>query len=270
MKSKYGFNKDGFELQGREIFQGLVIDIENKKGSSRHWTDENTGEKGSNLMHYDYGYVQQSLGMDQDEVDVYLGPDAQAKNAYVIAQMKKPDFVEVDEQKVMLGFSSQAEAKAAYIKQYDNPKFYGGMVVIPMDEFKDKINRYRGTLIKSVFLLLNNTPESARLDKEFHFRKSNEHMDELLKSLTPAERFALSRDPNVLPLGNVRVSRSVMAHNPDIVTARMPLPGEPPVVPVRRVETPHSQTPLRVAPEAKHSYPVNKPLDQSAKEYFRR
>lgn len=268
MKSKYGFNKDGFELQGRTIFQGLPIDIENKKGSSREWVDENTGEKGSNFMHYDYGYIAGTLGVDQDEVDVYLGNDLESTTVYVIAQMKKPDFTEVDEQKVMLGFSSESAAKKAYLKQYDNPKFFGGIVSMSIEQFKYKLSRYRGSLIKSVFLLeellLNNNHKSAKI----HLESSNTYMHDVLKSLTPAERFALSRDPNVQP-GRIKMSRASCSSDSGIGTDRVALPGEPPVVPVRRISTPEQHRRfVGVAP--KQSYPTDKPLDQSAKEYFRR
>jgi hypothetical protein len=43
-----------------------------------------------------------------------------------------------DEQKVMLGFNSEAEAKAAYLKQYDRPRFFGSIVKMDIDAFKEK------------------------------------------------------------------------------------------------------------------------------------
>lgn len=39
----------------------------------------------------------------------------------------------------MLGFSSPGEAKAAYLKHYNNPKFFGTMTSVPMSEFKQKV-----------------------------------------------------------------------------------------------------------------------------------
>lgn len=264
----FGYNKDGYPLQGKTVFQGFNVDIEQKKGSKRYWVDENTGENGVTVMHYDYGYFRDTLGIDDDEVDVYLGPDEEAKNVYVVAQMKKPMFSEIDEQKVMLGFSSEREAKAAYLKQYNNPKFFGGIVTIPVEEFKDKLSRYRGSLIKSIFfisdLILNNKDKSAKI----HLESSNTYMHDILKSLTPAERYALSRDPNVQP-GRIRTQRASYVHDSSLGTTRVALPGEPPVVPVRRVEAPPSFNKATIV-VPKRSYPVDKPMDQTAKEYFRR
>ncbi len=44
-----------------------------------------------------------------------------------------------DEQKVMLGFDSAEEAKAAYMKQYDDPRFFRSMKAVPMAEFTEKV-----------------------------------------------------------------------------------------------------------------------------------
>jgi hypothetical protein len=66
--------------------------------------------------------------------------------------MKKPGFKEYDEDKVMLGFDTAEEAKAAYIKQYNDPRFFGDMKKLPMEEFKAKVmnKKNQGKMIKSV------------------------------------------------------------------------------------------------------------------------
>jgi hypothetical protein len=38
----------------------------------------------------------------------------------------------------MLGFNSEAEAKAAYLKQYDRPGFLGNIVKMDVDTFKEE------------------------------------------------------------------------------------------------------------------------------------
>jgi hypothetical protein len=52
----------------------------------------------------------------------------------------------------MLGFDSEAAAKTAYLKQYDNPGFFGGLKKFPMNKFKQKIldRDNHGQLIKAV------------------------------------------------------------------------------------------------------------------------
>lgn len=128
-----------YKLQGRTIFQGLPVSIENRKGSVRHWKDKDSKTEGKTKMHHAYGYVRGTKGVDGDEVDVYIGPHKEADKVFVVHQMKLPDFKEFDEDKCMLGFKTAKEAKAAYLKQYDNPKFFGSMTIMSMDEFKDKI-----------------------------------------------------------------------------------------------------------------------------------
>jgi hypothetical protein len=131
--------KAAYKLQGRTDFQGLKISIENKKGSTRKWYDPNNKESGSTKMHYDYGYIRNTKGVDGDHVDVYLGSNQDSEYAYVVHQNKAPEFKQYDEDKCMLGFDSPKEAKEAYIKQYDSPKFYGGMTKVPMNKFKEKV-----------------------------------------------------------------------------------------------------------------------------------
>jgi hypothetical protein len=85
-----------------------------------------------------YGYVRgtKKLGRDGDELDVFLGPDKLAKNAYVIMIKKAPDFKKDDEQKVMLGFNSAEEAKQEFMKHFDDPRFFGRMKVMSMHKFR--------------------------------------------------------------------------------------------------------------------------------------
>lgn len=137
-----------YKLQGRTEFQGMPISIENKKGSVRRWFDPHGNEKGSTKMHWAYGYIRGTRGTDGDHVDVYIGPNPDATHAFVVDQMKKPEgaikkdgkpWKEFDEQKCMLGWDSAEEAKAAYLKQYDDPRFFGSLRAIPMSEFKEKV-----------------------------------------------------------------------------------------------------------------------------------
>lgn len=141
-----GYNEDGFKLQDRFEFQELPISIEQAKGSSREWTDHE-GNSGKTKMVYAYGYIEDSEGADGDSVDVYVGPDEDSEWVYVIHQMKTPEFVEFDEDKCMIGFDSEEEAKEAYLKHYDKDDFYGGMSVMKMQDFKKKLEDKRSQKI---------------------------------------------------------------------------------------------------------------------------
>ena len=90
-------------------------------------------------MTHPYGYIRMTEGMDGDHVDCFLGPNPDAKKAYVIRAMKAGTFDEYDEDKVMLGFDGVQEAHAAFMENYSDPRFYGGMRVLPMAEFIEKV-----------------------------------------------------------------------------------------------------------------------------------
>jgi len=134
----------GYKLQGRTAFRGLNISIENKKGTIRRGVDSD-GHKWAIKMHFDYGYIRGTEGVDGDHVDCYIGDNIDAKNVYIIHQ-KIPGTDKYDEDKCMLGFNTLADAKAAYLKQYDKPGFFGGVDTVPFELFKQKVlmKKYHG------------------------------------------------------------------------------------------------------------------------------
>lgn len=134
---KKSLTYSGHKLQGRTTFQGMNISIENKKGSIRRGTDSD-GHKWAIKMHYDYGYIRGTEGADGDHVDCYLGGNEDAKKVYIIHQ-KIPGTDKYDEDKCMLGFDTLEEAKAAYLKQYDKPGFFGGVDTVAVEVFKEKV-----------------------------------------------------------------------------------------------------------------------------------
>ena len=134
----------GHKLQGRTAFRGLNISIENKKGTIRRGVDSD-GHKWAIKMNYDYGYIRGTEGVDGDHIDCYIGDNIDAKNVYIIHQ-KIPGTDKYDEDKCMLGFDTLADAKAAYLKQYDKPGFFGGVDTVPFELFKQKVlmKKYHG------------------------------------------------------------------------------------------------------------------------------
>ncbi|MDR1837617.1 MAG: hypothetical protein LBQ89_08170 [Treponema sp.] len=126
----------GFPLQGRTKVQGMDISIENKKGSLRSGTDKD-GHEWQTMMHFDYGYIRGTVGVDKDHLDAYVGPNPESEIVYIVNQ-NDPVTGKFDEQKVMLGFNSEAAAKEAYLKQYDRPGFFGDIVKMDIDTFKEE------------------------------------------------------------------------------------------------------------------------------------
>lgn len=112
-------------------FQGLRIGIENPKGSIRKGVDED-GEAWKTKMYYPYGYIQNTEGVDGDEVDCFVGPNPTAPFAYVI-NLKDADH----EEKVMLGFATKEHARDAFCAHYDQPEEHLGPIrEMKMEDFK--------------------------------------------------------------------------------------------------------------------------------------
>lgn len=127
-------------------FQGMTIVVENPRGSVRQGVNRDTGKPWKTEMKYPYGEIKDSMGLDGDPVDVYVGPHAGAQFAYVIHQLN-PTTGEWDEDKCMLGFPDAMTAKNAYEIHYDEPKkFFGSLSAVPMDRFKEIV--YRKTVGK--------------------------------------------------------------------------------------------------------------------------
>lgn len=129
-------SKAARKLHDRITFAGLNISVEHGEGSYRHWGDP-CGESGKTKMLYPYGYIRGTEGTDGDHVDVYVGHQQDATHAYIVDQGKKGRWWEFDEQKVMLGFGSEAEAREAYLAHYNDSRFFQRIQAIPIAVFCD-------------------------------------------------------------------------------------------------------------------------------------
>jgi phage-related protein (TIGR01555 family) len=122
-------------------FAGFPIVVENPTGSVR------SGAGWAVTMTCPYGYFASTVGADGDGVDVFLGPDETARNAYVV-HTQNPATSEYDEDKVMLGFSSAAEASAAFLENYSQHDFFQSMESVPVDKLHGKLATCRGRKLK--------------------------------------------------------------------------------------------------------------------------
>lgn len=154
-----------YKLQGRTTWRGLNISIENRKGSVRVWGSPSDPGGGRTKMHYAYGYIRNTEGADGDQVDCYLGPNMNADKVYIVRQMKAPDYKEYDEDKCMLGFDSPEEAKAAYLKQYTSPKFFGKMDTVSAEKFAEQIKNKTTGKGKNGKLIIKSVVVTLRINK---------------------------------------------------------------------------------------------------------
>jgi hypothetical protein len=162
IKVPYSFKKVNVEpakkkrkkwpFQGFVDFQGLEIDVENKKGSFREGEDED-GTPWKVKMHHHYGEIRGTEGTDGDLLDAYIGPNADSPLVVVIHQ-QDPETKKYDEDKVMLGFDSVPEAIKAYKAQYDKPGFYQDHTVLNIGGFWRWCNeeRNQGKKVKKAAL----------------------------------------------------------------------------------------------------------------------
>lgn len=133
-----------FKLEAKYKFQGLNICIENKKGSIRSGKEPN-GKPWSIKMPFDYGYISSTKGTDRDEVDCFIGPNRKADHVYIVHQrVNAKGAPQYDEDKCFLGWDSPDAAKKAYHSAYKNVDLFHSMTMMPLKEFKEKLNTFSG------------------------------------------------------------------------------------------------------------------------------
>lgn len=102
--------------KGHIKIDGFDITIENPKGGVRSGTDKN-GKEWSITMNNDYGYIRGTEAVDGDHIDVFLSDNPTEGSVFVVDQSNEDG--SFDESKVMYGFSSLEEARAAYLSNYE-------------------------------------------------------------------------------------------------------------------------------------------------------
>ena len=122
----------------RFYWRGIEISIEQEKGSVRSGVDPD-GNKWSVTMKHPYGYLRRTLGVDGDQFDCFIGHNMEADNVYVVTAMTPGRWSEPDEQKAMIGFDSEAEARAAFKEHYDDDRFLGSVKTMTVAEFVAKV-----------------------------------------------------------------------------------------------------------------------------------
>ncbi len=137
-------------------WRGLFLDIENPAGSVRSGKKPD-GSSWNTMMAHDYGEIRGTEGMDGDAVDVFVGPEPDAPMVYVVHQNTVDQWDKYDEDKCMVGFASEAAAEAAFLANYDDPRFLGPITAMTAGDF---INKVRATsdkpaMIKAVVFMRN-------------------------------------------------------------------------------------------------------------------
>jgi inorganic pyrophosphatase len=151
----------------KRMFREIVVNIENQAGTERVGIDPK-GKEWRSKMKYDYGFICNIKGADGEGLDVYLGPDQEAENVYIIHQ-NNPETGEYDEDKVMLGFKNQNEAKKSYLEHYDSPKFFGSMSTMKFNKFQDIVINGNFAEKEDFCCNIKDKRKTSKLTKESYF-----------------------------------------------------------------------------------------------------
>ena len=125
------------KLHDRINFRGLQISVENRKHSLRQGVGKG-GKRWQSFIRIPYGYLRGTVGVDGDHVDVFVGPNLDAPNVYVI-HTQDPETQKYDEDKVFLGIMTAPEAKLEFLRNYDSPGHFQSMDTIPFEEFRERM-----------------------------------------------------------------------------------------------------------------------------------
>lgn len=113
--------------------QGLEIAIENPKGSTRSGTDPD-GKKWESTMAHHYGDLKGTKAADGDNLDVFIGPDPDIDQVFVIDQPNSDG--SFDEHKILLGFKNEKAAKEGYLANYEKGWKVGPITRMSIDDLK--------------------------------------------------------------------------------------------------------------------------------------
>jgi len=128
--------KAGNYKKGKIKIHGLDISIENPKGSIRKGISK-SGKPWKNEMTSHYGYIRRTVGGENEQLDVFVGPKPESEKVYVVKQMN-PNTNKFDENKVLMGYENEKKARIGYLSNYKKGwKGLGSIQEFSINEFKD-------------------------------------------------------------------------------------------------------------------------------------
>ena len=121
--------------KGTFKWNGLVIKLENPKGSTRSGTSPD-GKTWSTTMKHDYGYVGATKSnSDGDAVDIFMGKHPESQVVYIVDQVNKDG--SFDEHKCILGALTEDEARKTYLDNYEKGWTCGKITAMTIPHFKE-------------------------------------------------------------------------------------------------------------------------------------
>lgn len=149
--------------KGTVEINGFEIVIENPTGSIRSGVDKE-GKSWSCEMVFPYGYINNTIGSDGDELDIFVGNYLDEDFDVYLVHQQDPKTQKFDEHKIMFGFKNIDDAISAYFGSYSEG--WDGMQSIKrmsLKDFKSWVN-IRNTIKNS-----SNKAKSKALKNVFDF-----------------------------------------------------------------------------------------------------
>ena len=113
-------------------FQGLSIKIDRPVGFVQKGKNKD-GEEWEREYLFDYGFIKGTEGGDGEDLDVFVGPDSDASEVYIVSQKKSDG--SFDEYKAFVGFASEDEALEAY-EDHIPMEFFDDVYTVPVGALK--------------------------------------------------------------------------------------------------------------------------------------
>jgi hypothetical protein len=133
--ARYALSKEG---RGKLDVNGVEVWVEYPKGSTRSGKNKE-GKTWSREMECDYGRIMGTIGADGDAIDMFLGPDLDCDQAFIVDQLNSDG--EFDEHKCVLGCKTESAAKKLYLANYPKDWKCGKITAMTMKEFKKWLDK---------------------------------------------------------------------------------------------------------------------------------
>lgn len=119
---------------------GLKIDISRPAGSERRRKLPD-GSELVRRMSADYGDMPGYMGIDNDNLDAFVGPDPASRKAYVFNLLNYDGTgkKKLEEQKLFLGFPNRAAFQKAMETTFVTPKYRGPVYAMDIDKLKKRL-----------------------------------------------------------------------------------------------------------------------------------
>ena len=226
--------------KGHVRIQGLDISIENPAGSVRSGTTPD-GRAWQTPMQNHYGYIKGTKGKDKDHLDVFLGPSPEVSPRVFVVNQTDPNTGKFDEHKVMMGFDSPEQARAAYLSNYEPGwQGFGSMASMDMPGFKGWLkngSQNRPAVDRKPLLQNKGTGDVTERPLDQPGMVPGQQGPGLQESISPATASTPDDGMPVSPVGQGEDSPASVPPMPKPTTESGPSAEELAQLPVRQLRT---------------------------------